>query len=202
MQKRTLKLSFLLIIFFTISLSKIGPAGLTISILAVSYMLVLGASALEDKNNSDVMLVSLPIKKKTIVLSKYVSVYVFAAYAILVNYLINLIVNLFHLPIKVLPFTLDGIYGAFVAVTLFCSISFPLIFKLGYLRSKMTNFILFFIIVFGGTTLVDKIAQDDLMEFLSEISDIEMMTLIMIPLIILCILSYFLSLTFYRNREF
>lgn len=44
-------------------LSQIGPYGLVVNILAVTYMLVLGASAVEDKNNSDIMLVSLPIKK-------------------------------------------------------------------------------------------------------------------------------------------
>ncbi|GIN92692.1 hypothetical protein J22TS1_37430 [Siminovitchia terrae] len=81
MQKRALKLSILLMIFFSFTLSNLGAAGLTIGILAITYQLVLGASALEDKNNSDIILISLPIKRTTIVLSKYVSIYIYAAYA-------------------------------------------------------------------------------------------------------------------------
>lgn len=95
-QKRNLKLSILLALFFSVSFSSIGTAGLIYSIYAVSYFLASGASALEDKNNSDMMLVSLPIKKQKIVLSKYISVYVFAAYAIIVTYLIVLIERLLN----------------------------------------------------------------------------------------------------------
>ncbi|MFC0418229.1 ABC-2 transporter permease [Cytobacillus solani] len=103
MQKRALKLSVLLIIFFTITLSNIGPAGLTVGVLAITYQLVLGASALEDKNNSDIILISLPIKRATIVLSKYVSIYIYAAYAAIGFYLIYFIVNLLNLPLDI-PF--------------------------------------------------------------------------------------------------
>ncbi|MEQ2525283.1 ABC-2 transporter permease [Robertmurraya yapensis] len=208
MQKRALKLSILLIIFFTFTLSNIGPAGLTIGVLAITYQLALGASALEDKNNSDIILISLPIKRTTIVLSKYVSIYFYAAYAILGFYLAYLIINLLNLRLDI-PFNFTGLIGAIIAVTLFCSISFPLIFKYGFLKAKMANLIIFFVFVFGGTGLVSYLSENnklmlsqDLITFLKNRSDIEIFIILMVPLVLILICSYFVSLNFYRKREF
>lgn len=208
MQKKAIKLSVLLIIFFTFTLSNIGPAGLTIGVLAITYQLVLGASALEDKNNSDIILISLPIKRTTIVLSKYVSIYIYAAYAILGFYLVYLIINLLNLRLDI-PFNFTGLIGAIIAVTLFCSISFPLIFKYGFIKAKMANLIIFFVFVFGGTGLVSYLSENNklmlsqnIMTFLSNGSDIVILIISMVPLLLILICSYFISLTFYRKREF
>jgi hypothetical protein len=199
MQKRYLKLSLLVALFFAAVLASLGPLGLSLSIFVISYMLVLGASAQEDKTHGDMLLASLPIKKTTIVLSKYVSVYVFAAYAILVNLGFMWLIRLLHLPIQVLPFALDGLYWALVAVTLFSSISFPLIFKWGYLKAKMANFILMFAFVLGGTTLLDRLSQSS---FLNDRTEAEWLVGSVILLIILLVLSCMLSITFYKKREF
>ncbi|WP_102275536.1 ABC-2 transporter permease [Cytobacillus massiliigabonensis] len=208
MQKRALKLSVLLIIFFSITLSNIGPAGLIVGILAITYQLVLGASALEDKNNSDIILISLPIKKTTIVLSKYVSIYIYALFAAIGFYLIYLISNLLNLPLDI-PFNFSGLIAAIITVTLFCSISFPLIFKYGFLKSKMANLIIFFVFVFGGTGLVSYFSRNnklmlsqELITFLSNSSDFQLFIILAAPLFLILICSYYLSLAFYRNREF
>lgn len=208
MQKRALRLSVLLIIFFTITLSNIGPAGLTVGVLTVTYQLVLGACALEDKNNGDIILISLPIRRNTIVLSKYVSIYVYAAYATLGFYLTYLIINLLNLPLDI-PFNFTGFIGAIMAVTLFSSISFPLIFKYGFLKSKMANLIIFFVFVFGGTGLVSYLSgnnklmlNQDIITFFSNRSDIVLLMILMVPMVLILICSYFVSLTLYRKREF
>ncbi|WP_026678621.1 ABC-2 transporter permease [Fictibacillus gelatini] len=208
-QKRNLKLSILLLLFFSVSFSSIGTTGLIYSICAVSYFLALGASALEEKNNSDMMLVSLPINKQKIVLSKYISVYVFTAYSILVIYGIVLMERLLKLPFNVLPFTIEAIVLAIAGVTFLCSIALPLIFKVGYLKAKMFNNILLFLLVFGTAALADNLVltihftwQQKALQFFSKLSEIEMLGLIMIPLLIIFIFSYFLSLLFYKKREF
>ena len=208
-QKRNLKLSILLLLFFSISFSSIGTAGLIYSIYAVSYFLASGASAIEDKNNSDMMLVSLPIRKQKIVLSKYISVYIFATYAILVTYIIVFIERLFKLPFNVFSFTLEAIVLAVAGVTLLCSIAFPLIFKFGYLKAKMFNNILMLTLVFGTAALTNKLflnihytGQQNLLQFFGGLSELEIIGLIMIPFLVIFIFSYFLSLIFYKNREF
>ncbi len=208
MQKRAMKLSLLLMIFFTFTLSQLELVGYTVAVLAVTYQLALGASSLEDKNNSDKILISLPIKRNIIVLSKYVSVYVYAAYAILFYSLINAIGHMMHLPLD-FPLTLSGVMGAVVAVTLFSSISFPLLFKYGYLKSKMANIIIFFVIIFGGTALFKFINAGEnlalsqkLTAFLSEMSNAGTFILLVGVLLVMISVSYAISLSFYNKREF
>ncbi|QCK82211.1 ABC-2 transporter permease [Geobacillus kaustophilus NBRC 102445] len=147
-QKRALKLSVLLMLFFTATLSSLGSIGIVVGIFAITYQLVLGASALEEKNNSDVILISLPIKRNTIVLSKYVSVYVYAAFAMAGFYLVYLMVNLLNIPLRI---HLRGqlFLVALIAVTFFSCICLPLTFKYGYTKAKMPNLVIFLLFVFG-----------------------------------------------------
>ena len=208
MQKRTVKLSIIYILLFTIFISKNEPIGLTIGILSVTYMLALGSSALEDKNNSDKMLISLPIKRQIIVMSKYVSVYVFAFFAIIVCFLIYFIASLFY-PSFIQPITMEGLMAAIISITLFSSVSYPLIFKYGYMKSKMANLIVFFVLVFGGSELVNYSSQNNKLTLNQNIltnfnnrTDVEILIILMVPLALILIISYFLSLTFYNKREF
>lgn len=208
MQKRQLMIAVLLTVFFSFTLSNMGTSGFIIGILAITYQLVFGASALEDKNNSDIILNSLPIKKNTIVLSKYVSIYVFTAYAIILYGFISIIDNVLKLPLNV-PFTFTGLMGALAVVTLHCSISFPLLFKYGYIKSKIANLFVFFVFVFGGTAMVKYWSQGNqaMMEqnpiaLFSGNSNVEAIIVSLIPLLIILISSYFMSLAFYTKREF
>ncbi|MDG3086622.1 ABC-2 transporter permease [Vibrio hannami] len=116
LMQKALKLSILLMVFFTFTLANIGQVGFLVSVLAVTYQLALGASSLEDKNNSDKILISLPIRKSTIVLSKYASIYVYAAFAILIYYVVYLVNKLVNAPLDI-SFNLTGILGAAVTVT-------------------------------------------------------------------------------------
>lgn len=207
MQKRTFALSILLMLFFTFTLSSLGPAGLTVGILAITYQFVLGASALEDKNNSDIILISLPIKKGTIVFSKYVSIFVYLAYAIVGFSLIYVIGTLLSLPFEI-PLTKVGILGAVASVIFFFSISFPLIFKFGYVKAKMPNLIIFFVLVFGATPIVVNISNNEQSVIGQKIAAIInqgsiMYTAVMILILgILFFTSYFISLGFYSRRQF
>lgn len=73
----------------------------------------------------------------------------------------------------------------------------------------MFNNILMLTLVFGTAALSDKLDfnihftwQQKVLQFFGELSELEMIALIMIPLLIVFIFSYFLSLIFYKNREF
>lgn len=203
-QKNSFLLSILLIIFFSLIFSNMGAAGLTMSVLAVTYLLTLGASAREEKNNSDKLLISLPLRRRTIVFSKYVSVLFFATYAILLNLVIYGIINILKLPLESIPITLQGVISAFIVSLLYCSISFPLIFKVGYMKSRMMNLFLFLGIVFGASWVLEKIIRDneELGNYLLNSNVTELTTVGLLITVIIFIASYLLSLTFYKNREF
>lgn len=205
-QKGSLKLTLLFMLILTIALNQLGAVGLMIGILAVTYQLVLGASAIEDQKNSEMMLVSLPIKRSTIVISKYFSVYVFTMFAMIGFYLIYLAVNLLPVPMEI-NFSIDALIGAVIAVTLWCSISFPLIFKFGYLKSKIANLIIFFIFVFGGTWLISFLSNgqmdgEGIPAIFAQQTDMTMLILIIVFAILLLVASFGISLAFYKKREF
>ncbi|NSL50813.1 ABC-2 transporter permease [Calidifontibacillus erzurumensis] len=204
-QKKNLFIVCLLIIFFLATLSNIGPAGFTISVLAISYSLLLCASQIDEKNNSDIVLISLPIKKQTIVLSKYISVYVYLLFAIVMNCLVYFLVKLLQIPLKYEWLTTEGIIGAIIGSTIFASISLPLIFKWGYIKSRFPNYIIFFIFIIGSVSVVnnmDYYSKTKLMEFFIQQSKIELIGILVAITIVISIISYLISLEFYKNREY
>ncbi len=206
-QKKSFVMALLLMIFFAFTLSNIGPTGITVGIIAIAYQLGLGASALEDKNNSDIILISLPIKKKTIVLSKYLSIFVYLLYAVLGFSCLYLGVNLFAIPYEI-PLTKAGVVSAIASGIIFFSISYPLIFRFGYLKSKMPNLILFFVLILGGTAAATNLFYDEQSVFgqklvqLLEGSEGGFTVLLIVVLAIIWTISYLISLRFYTNREF
>lgn len=207
-QKKVVTLAIFMMLFFAVTLSSMGPGATIVGILTVTYMFVLGASAIEDKNKSDIILVSLPIKKQTIVLAKYLSVYVFATYAILLYAIIYFGVQLLHIPLE-MSLTQSGIISTLFIITVFFAISFPLIFKYGYLKAKTPNLILFFILVFGGTALVNNLDQlsswtfiQNTVTFLSERTETQLLLLLLPIAFVILVISYFISLRFYQEREF
>jgi|HigsolmetaAR203D_1030402.scaffolds.fasta_scaffold01614_4 hypothetical protein len=198
LQKKSFWLSLIIISFLPFTLSGLESAGFVMSILCVCYLFVFGASAHEDKSRGDVLLNSMPIRKTTIVLSKYASIYVFAAFGLIVNFLLSMLGDLFHIPRYGFPITLESILAAFMAVTVLFSISLPMIFKLGFTKARIVNFILFFGILVGTNMLSNRTN----LAVLKDLPDLAVKGLALAGTVILLIVSCLLSLYFYRNREF
>ncbi len=201
-QKKTLMLSMILMAFFAMSFAAFESAGLVMSVVAFSYLFVQGASAIEDKSNSDVLLVSLPIKRTTIVLAKYLSIYVFAALGLAIQAVIHALAELMNISRIGFPITMDGIFGVFVSVSLIFSILLPLIFKFGFIKSRMVNSLIFILCFFGGAKIAEQFAGQLNLEIFNSLSDAGLKLLTTLAVLILLWLSYMLSLHFYRNREF
>jgi len=199
---------------FIFAFQSTGSAMLPASIAAVTYILVLTASAYDDKNKSDILLNSLPIGRNQVVLSRYLSIYVFSAVGVIYYLAFYILINISGLPLKVYPITSEGIIAALFSVTLMNSIYFPILFKMGYIKSKMVNFILFFSLFFGisvvGGLLKDQSANDavkgrfleSITRFFNSLSNIQITIGIIIMMLIMFSISYMLSKKFYKNREF
>jgi hypothetical protein len=199
-QKKSFLLALALMFMFSFTLGPTGTAGLAVIITSVTYMLMFGAGAQEDKSNGDRLLASLPIRKETIVLAKYLSVFVYAAYAVLGSGVIHLALNALRLSEYSISFTATGVIGGITAVVLMSSITFPLAFKSGYLKSRLPSFILLFGFAFGGTILFKALPEDMGPNLFLRFSEIEWLAAVL-PLAVY-VSSYFLSLYFYRIREF
>src|SRR5665647_5605 len=81
--KRSLWLAPLYAFFAVFAFKAMPDGGLSAATVAVTYMLMFQAFTLDNKNNSEIMLNSLPLIRKDIVLAKYLSVFLYAAFGIL-----------------------------------------------------------------------------------------------------------------------
>ncbi len=207
-QKKQLPLSFAYILLIVFAFQSVGNAMFAVSVVAFTYMMIMTSCAYEDKNKADIMLNSLPMKRSSIVLAKYLSVLVFfimgtAAYAIL-----TLVLSLSGAPIKPGPLSLESFIGGFAGVSLLSGLFLPVFFKLGYIKSKIYNFILFFIFFFGISTLSGILENQesdwmkDMVHFIQTKSDALIAVLLLSVILVFLIISYNVAAWFYKQREF
>jgi len=208
-QRKSLLFGVIYVFVLILCFQDTGITMFLTSAIGFSYMMIQSACAYDDKNKSDILLNSLPISRNTIVVSKYVSAFVFSGISIVVYSLITVIINLLKLPIKVSPITLEGVIGILFAIVLMCGIYFPVYFKIGYIKSKVYNFILIFGILFLTTTLLPAILGDKskviiqiLTKFFSSQSDLIIAIKMLILIILFFSISCMISLNIYRKREF
>lgn len=208
-QKKNLVFCFLYMGFAIFAFQKIGPAMFPAGLVAVNYMLVLTACAYEDKSKADIMLNSLPIKRSKIVLAKYFSIFVFAALGIIAYLLSVNLIRISGLPVQTTPITLGGMLGGLFAIALLNSIYFPVYFKVGYIKSRIVNFVLFFAFFFGVTSVVnflydsrEKIWLKKLTFSVKQMTDLQIAGFLIAIILLILFISYLLSLRFYKSREF
>ena len=165
--------------------------------------------AYEDKNKSDIMLNSLPIKKANIVAAKYMSVFVYLAMGVIAYTLFTKIIIVAQIPLKTYPITLEAFIGGFVAVSFMTGIWLPIYFKFGYMKLRVLNFVLFFLFFFGTSYLTKFFKEkqnsqwvQDIINFLNSQGNIRIALIIATMVIIFLIISYGLSVRFYSKREF
>ncbi|GAB6172468.1 hypothetical protein JCM15765_19460 [Paradesulfitobacterium aromaticivorans] len=195
-----------------VGFQSIPDAALTASTVAITYLLMLQACARDDKNKSEIMLNSLPLKRKTIVAAKYLTVFLYAALG-LVSYLIAyvIVVNT-GIPVHVFPLSLSATVGVVIAAILMSSLYYPVYFKFGLLKSNIYGMVIFFAFFFSrGLVLgiVKRLANSPLppsielvLQWLSRQSEYGLAFIILIIGLALMGLSYLLSVRFYSGREF
>ncbi|WKV08575.2 ABC-2 transporter permease [Thermoanaerobacterium sp. CMT5567-10] len=208
-QKRTFLLGIVYILIMILSFQQSGSPMFSASVTAFSYIMVQSACAYDDKNKSDILLNSLPLNRNTIVIARYISTFIFAAIAVVYYILLTGIIKILELPFKVYPVSLEGIIGTLFALILVSGIYFPIFFKVGYIKSKIVNFVLFFGVFIGGGILLPELIENKnkafiqgAIQFLSNQSDMQIAVEIFAIMILLLIISYVFSLKFYRKREF
>lgn len=208
-QKRNFLFGIAYILIMVLAFQQTGGSMLTASVAAFSYILVQSACAYDDKNKSDVLLNSLPLSRGTIVTARYLSVFVFAAISLFYYILLSGIIKALGLPFKVSAVSLEGIMGALSALIIINGIYFPIFFKVGYIKSKIANFILLFGVFFGETVFLQKMINykdkafiQTILRFFNKQSDVRTAVEVFTGMVLLLIVSYVFSLHYYRKREF
>lgn len=208
-QKKQVAFSIAYMAFILVAFQGMGEAMLPMGLVALTYMLSMTSCGYEEKNKSDIMLNSLPVKRANIIAAKYMSVFVYFAMGMLVYALFSKIIIMAQIPLKTYPITLEAFIGGFVAVSMMTGIWLPIYFKFGYMKLRVVNFVLFFLFFFG-TSYLNKFFKENqnsqwvqnIINFLNSQGNITIALIIFAMVIILLIISYGLSVRFYSKREF
>ncbi|HHW31839.1 MAG TPA: ABC-2 transporter permease [Clostridiaceae bacterium] len=206
-QKRTFIFALLYIPIMAIAFQNTVGSMLPAGVIGMIYVLLITACASDDKYNADVMLNSLPIQRKNIVLSKYISVLVYYIIGIAVYLIFSSIVKFLGLPFKLEAIDLADLLLTMFVVFLIYGTYLPVFYKFGYMKSRAVAFILFF----GGFFFIGAVIQ-----FIQKNLDIGVLKeievlfgeggtagvlVIFLVIVLMFAGSYLLSVKLYNNRD-
>ena len=208
-QKKSMLFAFgycFFLVFAFQGLDGTAPVG---AATAVVHLLIQYSFAHEDKNKSEIMLNSLPISRKDIVIAKYLSIFLYIGLAMVAYMLATLIVMAIKIPVKVHFLSIENITTTLFIVSLMTSSYLPVVFKLGYLKAKMFNivmFLLFFFIPMGLLSLSQNpefaLSISKTLDGFANWSDWQIATLIAGISLLMMFISCCISIRIYNNREF
>ncbi|KNF08668.1 ABC-2 family transporter protein [Gottschalkia purinilytica] len=214
-QKKSLLFYFIYIIIAGMAFKGIGLGGFTAAVMMLSYVFLANSCTYDDKNKAHFMLNSLPVKRSKIVLSKYVSMLLFFFLSILMYLSIYHLVKLISLPmslnLNLSSINIEGLLGTFFALSLFAGIYLPIFFKFGDTKSRTISIVLYLVVFFGFALVVQSLNSIKQLSFFQNIyeaikpftkNDMIIGTSIALISILILTLSYFVSIKFYKNREF
>jgi len=177
--------------------------------MATAYMLVIGACAYEEKNNSEVVLNSLPLKRRDIVLARYLSSFVFVFGAFIIIGLMGALMKGLGLPIPLRYVRPSDAVAVVISLAILTSFYFPVYFRFGYIKSRFFNLILFLLVFFVPSLAVSYIkegssyeALDRVMALIAEFSAWQTGVGAVILAVLAMAVSARISLSVYRRREF
>lgn len=177
--------------------------------IGIGYMLMINASAYDEKNNFQIMLNSLPISRFQIVCAKYISILLYAGLAFLSTLMAVFIIQIFHLSIYTSPLTPLGVISAFFTLSLMSGLYYPVYFKIGYIKSNLIR-TLFFMLFFFAPIFLSAYLQSELkkplvrnlLQGINARSSAQLSHILLVSMILFLGLSLALSLRFYEQREF
>lgn len=193
------------IVFIFMFQSTGNPAMIFVAIPSVvAYMLLMYACGYDDKNKSEMVFNSLPIKRKDIVIAKYLSTVVFVLIGLAIAIGFTTILK-FSGYAKFNRFMgIEDIIGVIASVTILSSIYFPIYFKLGYLKSRYINTAFLLAAFFIPSMLGDFIAEKQTSKFvvyLNSQPDWVLGSLILFIAIIAVAVSIYVSIKIYMNKD-
>jgi len=210
LQKKMLWFGFFYSIFLFVAFSNpvLKEFVYIMTAFGIAYITILGAIQSEYKNNSDIVMNSLPITRREIVLGKYLSVFIFTGIALFVVAIVGLFFHLAPLPFDHRLINGNDIIIALISIVFLASISLPAYFKTGAQWMRVVNMIVFMLIFFAPAQITGFVLNNQEQVWLQNMLDLAQhnIGLLIISvagiLFILLALSYRLSLRIYSKRDF
>ena len=178
--------------------------------MMLSYMYLLGGLGQDDKNNSEVLLNSLPVSRENIVYAKYLSVIIFSVIAIVLTIGGIFIMSSIGIGKMAGGINIGDIASFLFGIMVLMSINFPLYFKYGYGKLRYFNFGIFMLFLISPIIL--KFLKDNIdlnnsfilsmKARLLSLSDTQIGIIIICIALSIYLISLAISLNIYKKKEF
>lgn len=210
LQRKTffIALAYAAVIFASFSRTDASKEIFNIGSIAIAYLFISYSLSYDDKNNSLVILNSLPVKREEIVIAKYISLAVFGGIGIVIMSLFGFLVKLSGLFTCEINISSYSIMKIFIILLAMYSLFFPLYFKFGYLKLNIVNMFMFFIAIFGiqlmnyiSSNFKENALVNLLVDFLSNSSQQIIYLAALASVLIITALSASISVKIYNSRN-
>lgn len=204
--RQTTFLISMIIMPVLIFVSKGNTDVLSAYFVIATYVWIMSLCQVDERNKSDILLNSLPIKRTTIVSARYLSIFVFTGINFIIYFFVSKILSLPNLSITFSPLTLSDFLFTISAIVIFNCIYFPFYFKYGYAKTGIINFTLLFSL-FYLKAFLEKSVPGKLEKIMSNLHflkfDFKYKCIISLGILFLIFISSLaLSINIYKNREF
>jgi ABC-2 type transport system permease protein len=154
---------------------------------------------LDERYKIDLLLTTLPIRRKDVILSKYLLVLVDYIFSFLLYTLLAVLSRAAGFD-KVPMLTLFSAALGFVTICIFNGLTLPLSYKFGAQATRWVSFILFFGIFFLGSIL-GKLTQPGAAASLTALGDAQLSLLLFAAGLLVSAASYFITAAVYEKKD-
>ena len=174
----------------------------------ISYITIIGIAQAEYKNNSDIIINSLPITRREIVAAKYLSIVTSTIVALM-------IVGVVGIPFSLMPAPFDYrlLNGADVITTIICvlllaSLSLPIYFWAGATWIRAVNVVIFLLIFFAPVQIAEFLVNNPQRPWVQAVTSLvqnqswQLILMGSVIMIVILLISYYISLRIYIKRDF
>ncbi|MDC7126101.1 MAG: ABC-2 transporter permease [Spirochaetales bacterium] len=179
--------------------------------LAGSYMYIIYANALDDKHRTEKLLLSMPISRNTIVLSKYLGIFFYMIAFLVLSFICSFFAILIIPQEDPSILSIQKIIETLIMTSIYFGLQLPLTFKLGYQNSRWVNYfsLLFsiglYIAILKGTNAIYNIDVASLQEaayYITRLSTGIWNLILIAASTVITFISVKFSIKYYKEREF
>lgn len=177
--------------------------------VSIAYLLIVYSNGYDEKNKSEIILNSLPVRRNSIVTAKYAAILLFFVLGVVITCAAGAVITILNIIPSMRFMELSDVMAIFISIGLMYSIYYPLYFKFGTLKLKIFNIVLYMLFLFVPNIIVSLIQENPsnsiAVKFLSMIERnpawmLQVFSAIVV--FIVMIISMEISIKIYRNKEF
>lgn len=193
--------SMIIIFIIYLLLALQGIFDVTFIVPLIGLMLFITTFSYDDFNNWNSYAVTLPNGRKNIVRAKYIASIILTVILGLVSFVISIGINYMKTSNINFEEVILSLMGTILSVVIIISLMYPTVFKFGSTNGRIIIFAFVFGIVGIGVLIAKFI---DLSFIINMINELDNYWSIIIPVVSIVLLgvSYLISNTIYKNKEF